>query len=82
MNLLNNTKRCFSAEIWAEALKIAKEKQKIIMQIGIPITATVKTEQMKATIAEARKATKNILAQSSDRLIFLEATNTCDLKQF
>lgn len=45
-------------EIRVQAIKIAKEKQKVLKQSGVPVTAAVKAELMKAAIAEARKSTK------------------------
>jgi hypothetical protein len=49
-----------STEIREEAIKISKEKQKILKQSSVPITAVVKAEIMKVALAEARKSTKNI----------------------
>jgi hypothetical protein len=48
-----------STEIRIHAIKIAKEKQKVFKQSGVPATAAVKAELIKAAIAEARKSMKN-----------------------
>ena len=47
-------------KIKVQALKIARGKQKVLKQSGLPVTSAVKAEIMKAVMAEARKATKNI----------------------
>jgi RNA polymerase-interacting CarD/CdnL/TRCF family regulator len=47
-------------EIRVQAIKIAKEKQKVLKQSGVPVTATVKAELMKLAITEARKNAKDI----------------------
>jgi hypothetical protein len=49
-----------TTEIRVQAIKIAKEKEKILKQSGVPITSAVKAEIMKAAISEARKTTKNV----------------------
>jgi hypothetical protein len=50
-----------TAEIRVQAIKIAKEKQKVLKQSGVPVTAAVKAELLKLAIAEARKATEEVL---------------------
>lgn len=47
-----------SAEIRAQAIKITRKKKKILKQSGVPVTAAVKAERIKASIAETAK--KNI----------------------
>lgn len=49
-----------TTEIRVQAIKIAKVKQKVLKQSGVPVTASVKAELMKDAMAEARKSLKNI----------------------
>jgi hypothetical protein len=44
-----------TAKIRVQAIKITREKQRVIKQSGVTVTAAVKAELMKLAIAEAPK---------------------------